>query len=385
MFPHGIFRITAAAPPVSIANPAANAEASIQVIDETDADLVLLPELGLTGYTCGDLFASDSLLSGAIDALEQIAEHSGSHRKIVVVGLPLSVAGSLMNCAAVVNGGRVVGIIPKTFLPTYREFYEGRHFRGAGISEPELVTVHGEDIAFGIDLLFGCGEATIGIEICEDLWTPLQPSSYAAIAGANVLLNLSASNETIGKANWRRDLVRSQSGRCIAAYAYASAGPGESSSDLVFGGHCLVAENGSILDESRRIGDGMEPSHLNSTSVTCDIDLQRLAHDRRVIGSFDDVRDRMERQYRLVELETRSKSQKPREDLARRVDAHPFVPDESDELKARCAEVFSLQATGLIKRLSRLPDSMPITIGVSGGLDSTLALLVTLQIGRAHV
>ncbi len=379
MYPHGIFRVTAASPPLSVANPDANADSSMRLIDDTDADLVLLPELGLTGYTCGDLFGSDALLDGALDALAQLAQHSDSHRKIVVVGLPLAVAGSLMNVAALIANGKVMGIVPKTFLPTYREFYEGRHFRGAGISEPELVTVLGRDLPFGTDLLFQSGDATIAIEVCEDLWTPLQPSSYAAVAGANVLLNLSASNETIGKANWRRDLVRSQSGRCIAAYAYASSGGGESTSDLVFGGHCMIAENGGILGESRRIGDGLEPSHFDQTSVTCDIDLQRLTHDRRVVGSFDDVRDRLDRQFRLVELPMKSKPTQPRESLARRIDAHPFVPDESKELDARCAEIFSIQAAGLIKRLSRLPENLPLTIGVSGGLDSTLALLVALR------
>ncbi|QDT13635.1 NAD(+) synthase [Planctomycetes bacterium K23_9] len=379
MYPHGIFRITAASPSLSVANPIANAKASMQVIDSSDADLILLPELGLTGYTCGDLFGSDALLDGALEALAQLADHSRSHRKIVVAGLPLAVAGSLMNVAALVANGKVMGIVPKTFLPTYREFYEGRHFRGAGISEPELVTVLGHDLPFGTDLLFQSGDATIAIEICEDLWTPLQPSSYAAVAGANVLLNLSASNETIGKANWRRDLVRSQSGRCIAAYAYASSGAGESTSDLVFGGHCMIAENGGILGESRRVGDGLEPAHFDQSSVTCDVDLQRLAHDRRVVGSFDDVRDRLDRQFRLVELRMKSDSIKPRNALARRVDAHPFVPDESAELDARCAEIFSLQAAGLIKRLTRLPDTLPLTIGVSGGLDSTLALLVAIR------
>ena len=378
MFPHGIFRITAAAPPTSVANPQANGEASIEMIDSTDADLVLLPELGLTGYTCGDLFGSDALLKTTDEALFQVVQHSISHQKIVVLGLPLTVSGSLMNCAAVVHQGHVLGVVPKTFLPTYREFYEGRHFRGAGINEPDVVTVLGQDVPFGTDLLFQCGEAVIGIEICEDLWTPLQPSSYAAIAGANILLNLSASNETIGKANWRRDLVRSQSGRCIAAYAYASAGPGESTSDLVFGGHCLIAENGIILDESRRIGDG-DPVPVDSMSVTCDVDLQRLAHDRRVVGSFDDARDRLDRQFRLVEISAKSKSEKPRKDLARRVDAHPFVPDESTELEMRCAEILSIQASGLVKRLTRLPQHLPLAIGVSGGLDSTLALLVALR------
>ncbi|MGB7343734.1 MAG: NAD(+) synthase [Pirellulaceae bacterium] len=379
MYPHGIFRITAAAPPLSVANPAANADASIQTIEQSDADLVLLPELGLTGYTCGDLFGSDALLGGALEALDRVAQHSLSHGKIVVVGLPLTVAGSLMNVAAVINGGKIMGLVPKTFLPTYREFYEGRHFRGAGVSEPELVTVLGNDLPFGTDLMFQSGDATIAIEICEDLWTPLQPSSYAAVAGANVLLNLSASNETIGKASWRRDLVRSQSGRCIAAYAYASSGPGESTSDLVFGGHCMIAENGGMLGESRRVGDALEPAHFDQTSVTCDIDLQRLAHDRRVIGSFDDVRDRVDRQFRLVELNRKAKPPKQRESLQRNVDAHPFVPDESAELDARCAEIFAIQAAGLIKRLTRLPESVPLSIGVSGGLDSTLALLVALR------
>jgi NAD+ synthase (glutamine-hydrolysing) len=283
LFPHGIFRITAAAPPLSIANPKSNAEESIRAIDASDADLVLLPELGLTGYTCGDLFGSDALLRGALKALETVAENSRSHESIVVVGLPLVVETSLMNCAAVVSGGRVCGIVPKTFLPTYREFYEARHFRGASASDPATIKVGDTVVPFGTGLLFNWGDASIGVEICEDLWTPIQPSSHAAIAGANVLLNLSASNETIGKAAWRRDLVRSQSGRCIAAYAYASSGPGESTSDLVFGGHCLIAENGGILDESRRVGDGKEPTQITETSVTSDIDLQRLAHDRRVM------------------------------------------------------------------------------------------------------
>ncbi|NNE00606.1 MAG: NAD(+) synthase [Pirellulaceae bacterium] len=379
MFPHGIFRITAAAPPLSVAHPSANARASIAAIDQTDADLVLLPELGLTGYTCGDLFGSDALLDGALAALDQIVQHTGTLPKVVVVGLPLVVGGSLMNVAAVVQDAQIMGIVPKTFLPTYREFYEGRHFRGASADDPETVRINDADVPFGTDLLFQFGEATIAVEICEDLWTPTQPSSAAAIAGANVLLNLSASNETIGKANWRRDLVRSQSGRCIAAYAYASAGPGESTSDLVFGGHCLIAENGGILDESRRIGDGLEPAHVDETSVTCDIDLQRLAHDRRVIGSFDDARDWDEESFRVIEIFSATDPRPVRDTLNRRVDAHPFVPDESAELDQRCAEIFSLQAAGLIKRLSRIPESVPLSIGISGGLDSTLALLVALR------
>ena len=379
VFPHGLFRITVASPELSVANPAGNAKTSIKMIDTSDADLVLLPELGLTGYTCGDLFATDALLNGALKALETLVQHSRKHEKIVVVGLPLQVDTSLMNVAAVVAGGEICGVVPKSFLPTYREFYEARHFRPASEVDPETIEINGEEVEFGTDLLFEWGEAMIAVEICEDLWTPIPPSSKAAVAGANVLLNLSASNETIGKAAWRRDLLRSQSGRCIAAYAYASSGPGESSSDLVFGGHCLISENGLILEESRRVGDGLEPAHFRESSVTCDVDLQKLTHDRRVVGSFDDVREQIDGEYRVVELPLENDPRDPRNEVARYVDAHPFVPDESEELDARCAEIFAIQTASLIKRLSRLPESLTLSIGVSGGLDSTLALLVALR------
>ena len=379
-FPNDFFRITAAAPAISVAHPAANAAASIRQIDNSDADLILLPELGLTGYTCGDLLASDPLLRAAIDALRWLTEHSQQHQSVVVVGLPMVVQSALMNVAAVISGGQVVGMVPKTFLPTYREFYEQRHFQPARPTDPESVEVNGAMVPFGTDLLFRWGEATIGIEICEDLWTPIQPSAKAAIAGANVLLNLSASNETIGKAAWRRDLVRSQSGRCIAAYAYASAGPGESTSDLVFGGHCMIAENGSILGESRRIGDGKEPAHFIETAVTCDIDLGRLSHDRRVVGSFDDGLSYLTRDYRIVDAAPDNAASRPtRKSLYRYIDAHPFVPDQSDELAERCAEIFAIQTSGLIKRLTRLNQDAVCTIGISGGLDSTLALLVAVR------
>ncbi len=381
MFPHGIFRIAAVSPKTSVANPRANAAASIECLRAAgDADLVLFPELGLTGYTCGDLFASDSLLNAALDSLEMIAQETLDSQSIVVVGLPIRVGASLMNVAALVASGRVRGVVPKTYLPTYREFYEGRHFRAASASDPASLLIHGIETPFGTDLLFRWGDATIAIEICEDLWTPISPSSWAAAAGANVLLNLSASNETVGKASWRRDLVRSQSGRCIAAYAYACAGAGESTSDLVFGAHCLIAENGVLLDESRRIGDGEFPIHFDETSVTCDIDLQRLAHDRRIVGSFDDIDLSRHRVYRTIDLGSLSAVQRvPRIDLSRRIDGHPFVPDESGELEARCAEIFAIQTAGLVKRLSRISKTSPLAIGISGGLDSTLALLVALR------
>jgi NAD+ synthase (glutamine-hydrolysing) len=381
LFPHGIFRIAAVSPKVSVANPRANAEATIECHQShAGVDLVLFPELGLTGYTCGDLFASDALLDEALDALAMITRTTQDSDAVVVVGLPMRVGTSLMNVAAVLARGRICGLVPKSYLPTYREFYEGRHFRGASSADPSNVLVHGVAIPFGTDLLFCLHEATIAIEICEDLWTPISPSSWAAAAGANVLLNLSASNETVGKASWRRDLVRSQSGRCIAAYAYASSGAGESTSDVVFGAHCLIAENGVIIGESRRIGDGEVPIHFDKTSVVCDIDLQRLAHDRQIVGSFDDVDMSRHRAYRRIDAGVLfTEPRALRSKLKRRVDGHPFVPDESGELEARCAEIFAIQTAGLVKRLSRVSATNPLAIGISGGLDSTLALLVALR------
>ncbi len=345
----------------------------------SDADLIVLPELALTGYTCGDLFGSDALLRGAVDGLLLLAQESEDHDRAVVVGLPLVVNGSLMNVAAVIADGEIAGIVPKTYLPTYREFYEGRHFRGSGPADPDLIEIGGEEIPFGTDLLFRFGSAVIAVEICEDFWTPIPPSSSAAVAGANVLINLSASNETIGKADWRRDLVRSQSGRCIAAYAYVSAGPGESSSDLVFGGHCMIAENGSLVGESRRIGDGRSPEWIAKTEVVSDVDLERLAHDRRVVGSFDDVAEDLETEIRRIDLFEGVSKRSQRGELLRLVDAHPFVPDDAEARDARCAEIFAIQTAGLVKRLSRLSKATPLAIGVSGGLDSTLALLVALR------
>lgn len=379
LFQHGIFRILAAAPKTVIANPTANTDAILTVIENADADLIVLPELAITGYTCGDLFGTDSLLWAAVDALSRITRSSEGRRGAIIVGLPLAVGDSLMNVAAVIADGELAGIVPKTFLPTYREFYEGRHFRASGPADPETIKIDGQEIPFGTDLLFALGEAVIAVEICEDLWTPIPPSSSASVAGANVLVNLSASNETIGKAAWRRDLVKSQSGRCIAAYAYASSGPGESTSDLVFGGHCIIAENGSLIGQSRRIGDGQSPEWVAETAITCDIDLQRLAHDRRVIGSFDDVAEEMETEYRRIDLLEGCPERDAPTTLHRFVDAHPFVPSESDELDERCAEIFAIQSAGLIKRLSCLSKSTPLTIGISGGLDSTLALLVALK------
>lgn len=376
----GYARITAASHRTRVADPAGNGQAALEMLKSLrDSDVVVFGELSLTGYTCGDLFAQDALLEAALEALAKLAAEVSEHQ-LVVVGLPLRVDGRLYNTAAALSGGRVVGIVPKQFLPNYQEFYEPRWFFSADeqeLEEVHLLTASGIDLGrvpFGVDLLFRWGAMVVGIELCEDLWMPVPPSSLQAAAGANVLLNLSASNEVIGKADWREVLIRSQSGRCLAAYAYASCGPSESTTDLVFGGQCLVAENGTILARSQRIGEE-GCSWIDSTSATADVDLQALAHDRQLTGSWQFNTRRVRTQFRFVDL-----AGNPRADGTNRFrNGHPFVPLENTELHRRCAEIFGIQCAALTKRVSRLAESTSLNIGVSGGLDSTLALLVAVK------
>ena len=377
----GFVRVTAASHATCIANPLANAsEACVSLDQFADSDVVVFGELSLAGYTCGDLFAQQHLLDQVIDALGRVVEHTRARNQLVIVGLPMRVRGCLYNAAAAICKGSVLGIVPKQYLPNYQEFYEARWFAAAEGSEPTTVDL-GElgEIPFGIDLLFECGDLVVGIEICEDLWMPVPPSSLQAAAGANLLVNLSASNEIIGKAGYRELLVRSQSGRCLAAYAYASAGPTESTTDLVFGGHCLIAENGSMLASSDRIG---EPhcAWLEKSHATADIDVQRLAHDRQVTQSWQQAAKRFAHEFRRVQFTSARESN----GALRTVVAQPFVPREDSELHARCAEVFGIQCAGLAKRVSRLPTHLPLNIGVSGGLDSTLALLVAVKTGECR-
>lgn len=388
--PYGLFRVAAVSPEVAVGDPRQNVAHMLSALQPLgSADLALLPELALTGYTCGDLFAQDALLAAAEEQLLQLAAETAASRQILVVGLPLRVGTSLMNVAAVLHRGQVVAAIPKQFLPTYNEFYEGRWFRAGDETDPPSVPIGGNQVPFGTDILLRCGTAVIGVEICEDLWTPLPPSSFQAVAGANILLNLSASNEVVGKATWRHDLVVSQSGRCIAGYVYASSGPTESTTDVVFGGHCLIAENGQLLGQSRRVGDGGLPWQ-GATHIMADIDLQRLQHDRRVIGSFDDGRRLLPRPFRFIEIDASAAGKQRQREAAqpntqaerpplRPVVAQPFVPADPQHRDARCAEIFGIQTAALAKRVSRLPESLPLLIGVSGGLDSTLALLVAVK------
>ncbi len=377
-FVHGLIRITAAAPIVAVGDPVRCAKHCHEVIAQAaDSHLVLLPELALGGYTCGDLFGQRSFLDAVLEAIDWLREAIKKTRQMIVVGAPLMIGDALMNTAVVLCEGRLIGVVPKQYLPNYREFYEQRHYHPGDLRGPTSIELLGCEVPFGVDLLLRWGDAVVGIEICEDLWVPVPPSSMMALAGANVLLNLSASNETVGKAAWRRDLVTSQSGRCIAAYAYASSGPTESSTDLVFGGHCLIAETGRLVGQSQRVGDDTDSQPITATySVTADIDLQRIEHDRRLTGSWHHGRSIHQPKFRTIEVLT---TVREIDAPLNPVDAHPFVPKDPKTLDERCAEISGIQSAALAKRVSRLSSKSPLVIGVSGGLDSTLALLVAVQ------
>jgi NAD+ synthase (glutamine-hydrolysing) len=375
----GFVRVTAVSIRTSVANPAANAEEIIRALDQLDdSDIAVFPELCLAGYTSADLFGQTVLIENGLKALQKLARATSGRRQFVVVGLPVPVGNSLYNAAAVISQGEVLGIVPKQSLPNYKEFYENRWFRQADATEPAEIDFLGKGVPFGIDLLFECSTidtvpVVVGIEICEDLWVPIPPSSVQAIAGATVLLNLSASNETIAKSQYRRDLVVGQSGRCMAAYVYSGAGPSESTTDLVFGGHCLIAENGRLLAESSRVGDGRAILR-ESYWVTQDVDVAKLLSDRRISNSFNQC-PRFSRPVRCISFELSPEMS----GLKRFVPGTPFVPAEGPELHRRCAEIFGIQCAGLAKRIEQLPPRTPLNIGVSGGLDSTLSLLVAVK------
>lgn len=381
MIHHGFLRVAAAVPLLRVADCAYNAGQILEQMKQAEAEgvgVLVFPELSLTGYTSADLFQHAILQHGAIDALAGLVRAGGeAFSGLAVVGLPLAVDDQVFNCAAVLHRGRVLGVVPKSFIPNYKEFYEGRWFAAAATARSREVILWGQRIPFGTDRLFQAEDAdglTVGVEICEDLWVPIPPSSSQALAGATVLVNLSASNEVIGKAAYRRQLVVNQSGRCMAAYIYSSCGVGESTTDVVFGGHCLIAENGALLTESERFQRG-------ASLLVADVDLDRLRADRIRTNSFGDARlyvsggGNFERlPFRLVPEGQTALGRGPAQRLRRTIDAHPFVP-QGDELRARCQEIFQIQVAGLAKRLQHI-GTPPVAIGISGGLDSTLALLV---------
>ena len=388
---HGFLRVAAACPELRVADCPFNADRTLALMARAEGqgvNLLVFPECGLTGYTCGDLFHLQSLQRAAETALVKVVTQGEKvFRGVAVVGLPLAIEGQLFNCAAVIHGGKVLGIVPKTYLPNYKEFYDARYFCPADNANFSAAACAGQSVPFGTNLLFDCRTMsgfTFGVEICEDLWMPVPPSSLQAVMGATVFVNLSASNEVIGKAGYRRQLVSSQSARCIGGYVYASCGDGESTTDIVFGGHCLVAENGVVLAESERFRHGQQ-------LLVTDLDLDRLIHDRVQTNTFHDanrVADLGLAKYRTLSFDLEPTPRVP--DLLRRVDPHPFVPSDPATRDDRCREIFQTQVTALGRRLSHV-GTPAVAIGVSGGLDSTLALLVlcktldALCITRDHV
>ena len=372
---HGFLRVAACCPELRVADCAFNAARTTDLLSRAEdqgVNVAVFPEMGLTGYTCGDLFHTAPLQRAAEDALAKVVEHAAKvFRGVAVVGLPVVVQGGLFNAAAVIHAGRLLGVVPKSYLPNYKEFYDARYFAPAANAVTRDIRIAGQFAPFGTDILFECLNVrgfVLGVEICEDLWMPVPPSSLQALAGATVLANLSASNEAIGKAGYRRQLVGGQSGRCLAGYVYTSSGPGESTTDIVFGGHCIVAENGAVLAESPRF-------RRTSDLLVADIDLDRLAHDRIQTNTFQDNR-RTAPQFRGVPFELELSPRTPA--LARHVEAHPFVPNDPATLNERCEDIFHTQVAALAKRLGHIGNPA-VSIGVSGGLDSTLALRVAVK------
>ena len=375
LYRHGMIRAAVCVPRVRVADPAANAAATIALAaraHEAGAVLALFPELGLSAYSNDDLFHQQALLDASLEALGTVVDASRTLHPLLAVGVPMRLDGRLFNCAVAVQAGRVLAVTPKTYLPNYREFYEKRQFAGADAAISTEIRLFGEDVPFGNDLLLDAANRdglTLHMELCEDLWTPIPPSTYAALAGATVLLNLSASNITIGKAGYRNDLCAAQSGKCIAAYLYSAAGPGESTTDLAWDGHAVMFEQDRLLAESERFA-------RDDQLITADIDLDRLIAERLRATSFSDSaqvhRERL-RAMRRIAFEV----QLPAGDLGlrRAIERFPYVPAASDARDELCYEAYNIQVHGLAKRLESTGIER-IVIGISGGLDSTQALLV---------
>jgi len=372
--PFGFLRVAAASPPLSVADPERNGreiKAALEQAEAQGAQVVVFPELSLTGYTAGDLFLGGPLVAAAERELARLLAETGRRRTVFAVGLPVAQDGRLFNAAALCQRGRLLAVVPKSYLPGYKEYYEERWFSPAHLALRGEIRLADQTAPFGPDLVLELESepgVALAVEICEDLWAPLQPSSRHALAGATVLLNLSASNEIVAKAEHRRALVSHQSARIVSAYVYAGSGVHESTTDTVFGGHLLVAEYGVVLAEGERFGRGCG-------LVVCDVDTERLNVERARLTSFSEVPDASIREYRRIALEPIPVR---RTRLMRPIDPHPFVPKDGATLDARCQEIFSIQTAGLAKRLEHTRIRR-VTLGLSGGLDSTLALLVAVR------
>ncbi len=376
-------RIACAVPPVKVADPVKNAEdicAYIAKADEKQVDVLLFPELTLTGYTCADLFFQESLLQASMEGLKKVMACSARYPRLTLaVGVPVVLTGQMYNCCAIVSRGKLHGLIPKTYLPNYSEFYERRWFSSSAdlqqkTVEPFRLGLEGDEpIPVGRDLLFTIGEGTIlGVEICEDLWTPMPPSTLLTLNGAEVVLNLSASNETVGKRGSRRSLVSHQSSVCGCVYAYCSSGCTESTADLVFSGHSLIASGGSILAENTQT---IETDYL----LVCDADLGKIRASRRQNKSVKDAVSLYSKVEPMRQIDCGSEALRSDGALCH-FEKMPFVPGTAEQIRERCENIFAIQSTGLKQRLATLNTNA--VLGVSGGLDSTLALLVAVEAMR---
>lgn len=367
----GFIRVGAIVNKLALANPLKNTEVIIKEIKKAETlgvSIVTTPELSLTGYTCGDLFLQEQLLDDSIKALEQVLNETKDIDIISILGMPLRHDNQLFNCAVVITKGKILGVIPKTYIPNYQEFYEARWFSSSKELITEEIEILGQLVPITTNILFQdktLKEATFGIEICEDLWTVNPPSNNHALAGATMIFNLSSSNELIGKQEYRKSLVSSQSARTISAYIYASSGVMESTSDILFGGASMIYENGSILAENKRF-------ELESNIITADIDVLKLANDRIKNRSF--MKNTNLEEYKIIKLDIKDNIK----ELNREYKEYPFVPSNELERNKRCEEIIEIQSTALARRLIQVGNPKCV-IGMSGGLDSTLAFLVIVK------
>ena len=365
---YGFLKVAAATPQIKVADVQYNTKQIINLVDsayEQGVKVLCFSELCLTGYTCGDLFLQPTLLSGVKTAIKELAVASVDKDIVFVVGAPISVNNKLYNCAVIIQDGNILGVVPKTHLPNYGEFYEARQFTSAP-KENTIINLCGQTVAFGTDLLFGCtnfGGLLFGVEICEDLWVSAPPSIGLAQAGATLVLNLSASDETIGKKKYRQNLVSMQSSKCLCGYVYANAGEGESTTDMVFAGHNLIAQNGALVANSE----------LFTTGLTVgDIDLSKIQNERLRTSTFETTFDE---KYIIVPF---GLCEEDKFTLSKKVNAYPFVPQNEQTRAQRCSDILNMQAMGLKKRIAHT-GCRSVVVGLSGGLDSTLALLVMVR------
>jgi len=365
---NGFVRVAAAIPELRVADCIYNVARMTELVrkgEDEKVQVICFPELSLTGYTCADLFQQQQLLDDAQKALNELQLLTFATTSVIIVGMPVRVQSHLFNTAVVLQGGHVLGVVPKTHLPNNNEFYEKRWFTSGALADSQTITISGEEVPFGTDILFSDGKFTFGVEICEDLWVPIPPSSQQALHGAEIIFNLSATNELIGKHQYLRQLIEQQSARCNAGYVYASAGAGESTTDVVYAGNGLIAENGKIISASDRFS-------FDPQLIVTDIDIDRLQAER--IRNTNYANDKSARIYRTIQLED---AHFTHYDLKRIFDKHPFVPSITNRDES-CHEIFSIQIGGLAKRWQHT-QSDTVVIGISGGLDSTLALLVSVK------